>query len=809
MQSHKPRNSSIDVLKGITALLMILAHTIYFAGYGADKVMGPIVSFINLTTFTVLLFLSGSGLYLSYLRIDLSKDEFKAKKGQLLHRAFKLLLSYYLISLIGMLPQLIDGNNDVVSMLLRLFLFLDIPNYVEFLIPFIAFYLAIYYLRPAIKSITNSLLLTFLFSALFYLTGSIYYQMTLPAEFSSYKSILFGHSDWYSFPIFQYAPVFFLGAYYGKLLALKDKSERIKRKNYLILFILSLVVLLPLLSLFNINSTDLTRWPPSLYYIILGTFYTLLMLKVISASQLIKGFKPLRFIGNNLFDYYIIHLVLLYAFKYFSNVTFQSSWQVLLYSLLIIVLGTLIVFFSNSHTILEPLRKKFSLRSFDSVYFRLFYVFLGVWFIGLLAIRFASNYDSNLALLISNTFIDVNYEEKVTANFTMETALDRKMVFIIDSNDPYFDEYKAALFEITVNNKGYDYKGVDILIDGVQVEHLEKNPVNVFNYRINPRDYAVGAHRLEARVTGSSLKGQEQQFIVSYPLFVTWTIDWEGYDISDANLKAMDNISATYGIPMVQLVTPRVFEAADVSAARKQVLKDWVLNRYAQGDEIGMHLHMHYDLFRACNLPYRTTPKWDSRANGHDVPTSAYTPEEFAQLLDCSLSFFEKYSFPKPVTYRAGGWFIDLKNLKVLPEKGFKIDTSARDYYQWGNLTGFWDVDVTRKPYPISALNQNQEDLNNNFNLIEVPNNGSDSTNNQSSVMKDRFNQNYPDKGTPLSSMQVLTYMSHPHWFTKYDNATMRDLMNYVSEYAAKDDKGPVIFTTIEKIYDLRSSYDR
>jgi hypothetical protein len=240
------------------------------------------------------------------------------------------------------------------------------------------------------------------------------------------------------------------------------------------------------------------------------------------------------------------------------------------------------------------------------------------------------------------------------------------MVFIIDSADPYFDEYKAALFEVSVNNKGYDYKGIDILVDGEVVEHLDKNPVNVYNYRVNPRDFSVGAHRLEAMISGSSLKGPEQQFTVSYPLFVTWTIDWEGYDISDTNLRAMENISATYNIPMVQLVTPRVFEASDVTAARKEVLKNWVKNRYALGDEIGMHLHMHYDLFRACGLDYKTTPKWDSRANGHDVPTSAYTPEEFGQLLDCSLAFFEKYSFPKPVTYRAGGWFIDLKNLKVL-----------------------------------------------------------------------------------------------------------------------------------------------
>jgi hypothetical protein len=89
-----------------------------------------------------------------------------------------------------------------------------------------------------------------------------------------------------------------------------------------------------------------------------------------------------------------------------------------------------------------------------------------------------------------------------------------------------------------------------------------------------------------------------------------------------------------------------------------------------------------------------------------------------------------------------------------------------------------------------------------------VPNNGSDSTNNGFDVMKARFEQNYENKGMPLSKMQVVTFMSHPHWFTKLDNSTMRSLMEYVSMYAADDDKGAVIFTTMERIYDLRNNYD-
>ena len=214
---------------------------------------------------------------------------------------------------------------------------------------------------------------------------------------------------------------------------------------------------------------------------------------------------------------------------------------------------------------------------------------------------------------------------------------------------------------------------------------------------------------------------------------------------------------------------------------------------------------MHCDLFKACGLEYKTEPKWDSRYNCHDVLTSAYSEEEFGDLLECSLNFFEEYNFPKPVTYRAGGWFIDLKNLKVLPKYGFKIDTSGRDKYNWGNAVGFWDLAPAQPPYMISNSDQNKANDNDNFGLIEVPNNGRDTTNNPSDVMIGKFDEIYSNKLMPLSEMNVVNFMSHPHWFTTYDNATMIKVMDYVVNYSAEAEKGPVIFTTLDRIYGLRN----
>lgn len=785
---------------------MILGHTAYFAGLGADTSLATIINFINLTTFTVFLFLSGTGMFLSYLRPDISNEEFAGKKAKIPHKAFKLLLSYYLIVLIGYLPELLDSNVDILSRIIRLILFVDVPNYVEFLLPFIFFYLLIYYLRPLLKNITNSLFLTLVMGIGLYALGMFLYKVDVPNEFLFIKSIFVGHSDWYRFPILQYSIVFLLGAYWGKLIAFKDYAKEVRLKNGLMAFIglLTLVVLVAA-NLYPSMGLDIVRWPPSITFILIGLSYTSILLFIIEKLVGNGESKVVSFIGQNLFDYYIVHLVLLFIGQYGLGIKLGEPLAMFGYYIIIVLLGTILVYITNSHKVLNPLRERFSLRTFDSVYFRAFYILAAVWLAGIFMIRLITNYNQDFASVLSFNVVDKSYIERVDANFTIDSFISRKTIFKIESDDPSFDQYKSGIVDITVNNKGYDYRGIDVFVDGKLADRIERNASENYNYKIEPSDYAIGTHRVEVFITGANKKSEPIEFMVSYPLYVVWTIDWEGYDISDSNMSAMSKISSKYKIPMVQLVTPRVFEANDVSEIRKDALKKFVFDRYALGDEIGMHLHMHCDLFKACGLDYKTEPKWDSRYNCHDVLTSAYSPEEFGELLDCSLNFFEEYNFPKPVTYRAGGWFIDLKNLKVLPKYGFKIDTSGRDKYNWGNAVGFWDLAPSQPPYMISNSNQNKASDNDNFGIIEVPNNGRDTTNNPPEVMIGKFNEIYSDKMMPLSKMNVVNFMSHPHWFTTYDNATMNKVMDYVINYSAEAEKGPVIFTTLDRMYGLRN----
>jgi len=135
--------------------------------------------------------------------------------------------------------------------------------------------------------------------------------------------------------------------------------------------------------------------------------------------------------------------------------------------------------------------------------------------------------------------------------------------------------------------------------------------------------------------------------------------------------------------------------------------------------------------------------------------------------------------------------------LRVLDDLGFLIDSSGREAIIYGpnQITNPWNLLSTTKPYQLSRSNQN---LNTGptLSLWEFPNNGMDSTNNKSDVMIQKFQDNF--SGQPLNDFQVVTYLSHPHWFDTYDSGTLKELFDHINPYRYDNDGGPVVFNTLE-----------
>jgi len=286
-------------------------------------------------------------------------------------------------------------------------------------------------------------------------------------------------------------------------------------------------------------------------------------------------------------------------------------------------------------------------------------------------------------------------------------------------------------------------------------------------------------------------------FKVSNPVYVTWTIDWEGFDVKEQYLQEMVKISEQYDIPMTHFFNPYIY--IYLSSNRATYLTNWVKNRTE--DSIGLHLHMYDSLVKASGVKVNNNPAWGSpMGNGHDTPNSNYSYEDFKEIILWSINQFEKNGIERPTMYRAGGWFIDEENINVLNDLDFQIESSGRTYYIHGRnlLEGPWNLSTTTQPYQMNSRNQNTSN-NPNINIWEYPNNGGDSWAYTSEQLVSNFKSNY-DRGIQNVDT-VVTFLSHPHWFDK-EGPKIQEVLKYVYTYSYNNDKGPVIFLTLDKVHE-------
>lgn len=336
---------------------------------------------------------------------------------------------------------------------------------------------------------------------------------------------------------------------------------------------------------------------------------------------------------------------------------------------------------------------------------------------------------------------------------------------------------------------------------------LEKISKREYTASINPASLQPGKYQLQVTVEdqNETFKTPKTYFFVSKPLFVTFTVDYEGSDVPDENLAELVEFAEGHPpLPIVHLFNPHIYVAPDISQNRADYLTQWILVRKLNGDEVGMHLHMRNEMVQAAGVDVRKTPKWTSTLdNGHDVPCSAYTYDEFTKIVSWAKEQFLTEGLGEPVTFRAGGWFADETTLKVLDHNNFKIDTSGREYTSWGNLSLHWQLSSTTKPYHPSESNQNAATPLPQLRLWEFPNNGGDSYKYTVEQMIQRFNDNY--KRQPLTEKQTVTYLTHPHDFSA-DREKLDPTFSHIDQYLLRNDNGPVLYVTLE---DALGSYSR
>jgi predicted deacetylase len=336
----------------------------------------------------------------------------------------------------------------------------------------------------------------------------------------------------------------------------------------------------------------------------------------------------------------------------------------------------------------------------------------------------------------------------------------------------------------------------------IQTSPMVNTAPNLFAFDINVSTLDVGEYsvQIDGISDGQKILTPRQKFYVSWPLYVNWSIDWEGDPVEERWLQSVEKVASEYNVPITHYFNPRIY-VAGMTAERAKYLTNWVLNRKAKnGDEIQLHLHMWYDMIKAVGLTEKKEPNWSGGATGHDVATTAYTAEEFEQMIVWAKAQFAAHGLPVPKVYRAGGWQISVEQLKILVKNGFKVDSSGRDRVVFGTkaMQVPWSLYSTTKPYKPSIYDMSVAGAVN-VGLWEFPNNGDNSSNYgpNSTKLIDNFKANY--SGIPLKEKQTLVVLSHMQYFHN-DDPVIRKFFTEVQKHVASLDSGPVIYTTIEKV---------
>lgn len=231
------------------------------------------------------------------------------------------------------------------------------------------------------------------------------------------------------------------------------------------------------------------------------------------------------------------------------------------------------------------------------------------------------------------------------------------------------------------------------------------------------------------------------------------TVDWEGRDLTESNLRAIENLRERFPqVKLVQFLNAAYFtkpgaNAGDVTARIERALRP--------GDEHGLHIHGWKRLFEAAGVPFRTTPTFwgttiDARSYtcssdcGHEVAINAYTTDELRKVVRFSLDTLEANGFGRAKSFRAGGWVASENVRDAIAAEGLGWDHSevptpflqpklgTLPLYGW--LGDIWpDAVPTSQPHGVDVAEGA---------LVEVPDNGAMADYVSTEQMVDVFEQN-------------------------------------------------------------------
>ncbi len=290
-------------------------------------------------------------------------------------------------------------------------------------------------------------------------------------------------------------------------------------------------------------------------------------------------------------------------------------------------------------------------------------------------------------------------------------------------------------------------------------------------------------------------------FLLSQPVYVVWTLDFEGDAASNETMDNAYAINRSYFVPMTIMWNPRVWTTTDVSPERAKVMQQWTMNIASAGNgEIALHLHAWTDFVRAAGVAPRTAPNWGGRSDGYDVPLTAFDETDTRKLIDHALALMSAHGMPKPTTFRAGGLFANAANLRAVAAAGFTVDTSATPAGGFGRLLLPWTLPKDAQPYRPSASDAN---VPGDLPLLEVPNIAGNTYALDTKTIRPVIDADLAmigAAGQVATTRKTLTLVSHPGTIDATERAAIESLFQSFEPYRYDRDHGPVRFVTLAQL---------
>ena len=397
-----------------------------------------------------------------------------------------------------------------------------------------------------------------------------------------------------------------------------------------------------------------------------------------------------------------------------------------------------------------------------------------------------------------------------------------------DSDDPAFTVDVDRAWSLVANDltPGHDSLGwsveapsgvseIEVWLDGELAWGGSGGPS--FDGTIDVAGLPPGDYELLFAAQGADMAFARRSLVRSHPLYVLVTVDWDQSNTVDHELEWQEGLHADHpALRLTHFVGPYTFTDPAVAPDRVDLLVAWLEGmRDVYDDEIGLHIHPYCNFVETTSVPCRTEPSFvydDGDPDGYTVLSSAYTVEEYTELLLAADALFEAHGFAKPTSFRAGGWIADAGVLQALANAGYVADTSANNWQlmeEWegaaNNVLWEWNqehwagIDSTSQPYYPSAVDAAVAGEPS-IRILEVPDNGSMADYVEAEEMIAVLEANWDGGALDRPKVLSLGYHNRSSGLGFNFRDRIRGALDHIDGALAEHDAGPIVYGTLSEM---------